>query len=115
MQTRWIDVAQGSRVLGRDGYEWEVADIATDGTLTLTRDGRDPFSFKPAVGVVVDVTYSPPEPRDATAKAIQTLRTVMAVDVIECAWCQGDDTQDCVCEQHCGTMNCVNFSRPLEG
>lgn len=113
MQTRWIDVPQGAKVLGRDGYEWWVVALDPTGEVTLEREGRAPFSFTPAPGALVEVTYSPPDPAGALIQAITTLRSVMTVDVIECAWCKGDDTQDCVCEQHCGESNCVNFAIAL--
>jgi hypothetical protein len=113
MQTRWIDVPQGARVRGRDGYEWTVAALMSNGWVKLVRDGREAFGFMPAPGALVDVTYSPPEAPGATMRAVATLRSVMTVEVIECAWCLGDDTQDCVCERHCGESNCVNFATTL--
>jgi len=114
MQTRWIDVPQGARVRGRDGYEWTVAALGASGAVTIEREGRTAFTFNPPPGALVEVTYSPPEQLGATKSAVQTLRSVMTVDVLECPWCLGDDTQDCVCERHCGANGCVNFAITLD-
>jgi len=106
--TRWADVPHGSIVRGADGYEWEIVALGADGSVTMEREGRAPVTGKPSQSAEVEViSYS----RDMVANAVRTLRSVFDVTVLECAWCRGDDTEECVCDEHCGAVGCVNFPK----
>lgn len=108
MKSPWVDVPVGAVVMGADRYEWTVREVAPDGSVTIEREGRAAVTAKPPQNALVEVVRYP---TGTAAESVRTLRTVFDVSVIECAWCQGNEFEDCVCEEHCGAPGCVNFPR----
>jgi len=115
MQMRWVDIPTESVIVGGDGYEWRVTTgpaAAPAGKprgsieVTISREGREPFTGWPPAGAMVTVVSMP----EVTEHAAMTLlRSALGAELVSCAWCDGDDTAECVCDVNCGKLGCVNF------
>lgn len=111
----WISVPAGSVVLGKDGYEWDVRGVgradpdapAGSVKVTMYREGRGEVTGQPPAGTKVKVLSMPGSISES--EAVDRLRRVLGVEVVECGWCSGDTTAECVCDVNCGREGCVNF------
>jgi hypothetical protein len=115
----WHRVLPGSTVVGKDGYEWHVDDVAPAdssaprGTVkvTMSREGRGTLVGHPPAGTTVLVVSAPPEDpeRAGTREAVTLLRRELGATVVDCPWCRGDAHAECLCDVNCGQKGCVNF------
>ena len=122
MSATWRDVVVGSTVRGGDGYEWTIEHIGTPPAgkplgsieVRMVRPGREPTTGWPPMGKAVDVLSVPsrgaPAPQGEVRAAVDTLRAGgIAVEIVSCDWCAGDDSAECLCDANCGARGCVNF------
>lgn len=119
MRYAWHFVPAGAMVRGHDQYDWEVRSVgradpdAPRGTVKVVmfREGRGEITGHPPAGAEIEVLSVPPGFTFSPDRAaLSTLReTLGPVEVINCAWCEGDPTAECFCDANCGKRGCVNF------
>lgn len=114
MEMSWGYVVPESVILGKDGYEWTVHDVDVPEPdkprgsvkVTMSRPGREPVTGYPPAGSQVRVLSMPKIDEKA---AVMTLREKLGAVVVDCGWCDGDPSSECVCDVNCGKAGCVNF------
>lgn len=119
MQTPWHLVPPGSTVRGHDGYVWDVRTVGKPDSdaprgsvrVVMFREGRGELVGHPPAGVTIELLTSPAPVAPLPERvALANLRASLGVvEVLDCAWCSGDSSAECLCDVNCGASGCINF------